>query len=49
MHVGLGRQPQEAKSILAEENADVPIDCSPSCGQGPPEENFLKVVLWFRL
>ena len=32
MHVGFGGQLQEAKSIIAEENADAPIDCSPTCG-----------------
>ena len=43
MHVGLGRQLKEAKVILAEE--DVPIDCSPPCGQEPPKENFTELVL----
>ena len=43
MHVGLGRQLQEAKAILAQE--DMPIDCSPSCTQELPEENFPEVVL----
>ena len=37
MHVGLGRQLQEAESILVDENADVPIDCSPPCSQETPE------------
>ena len=45
MHVGLGRQLKETKAILAEENADVSIDCSPPCVQEPPEENFPEVVL----
>ena len=37
MHVGLGMQLKEAKGILAEENEDVPIDCSPPCGQELPK------------
>ena len=45
MHVGLERQLQEAQLFLAEKNADVPIDCSPPCGQEPPEENFQEFVL----
>ena len=45
VHVGLRRQLQEAKLILADENADVPIDCSPPCGQELPEENFPEAVL----
>ena len=40
MHVGLRRQLPEAESILTEENMDVPFDCSPSCHQEPPKENF---------
>ena len=36
MQVGLGRQLKEAKAIIAEENTDAPIDCSPLCGQEPP-------------
>ena len=47
MHVGLGRQLQEAKAILAEE--DVPIDCSPPCTQELPEENVPELfffLLW---
>ena len=44
LYVGLGRQLQEVKSILADENADVPIDCSPPCGQELPE-SFLEAVL----
>ena len=44
LHVGLGRQLHEAKSILSEENSDVHIDCFPPCGQEPPEENFPEVV-----
>ena len=43
MHVGFGMQLQEAKSILAEENADAPVDCSPPCGQQSPKENFPKL------
>ena len=45
MHVGLGRQLKEAKAVLTEENENVPIDCSPTCGQEPPQENFPEVVL----
>ena len=45
MHVGLGRQSKEAKAILAQDNVDAPNDCSPSCGQEPPEKNFLEVVV----
>ena len=44
MYVGLGRQLKEAEAILAGENADAPIDCSPPCGQEPPKENFLEIV-----
>ena len=45
MHVGLGGKLQEAESIIAKENTDIPIDCSPPCGQEMPEENFQEVVL----
>ena len=45
MHVCLGRQLQEAKLILADENADAPIDCSPPCGQEPPQKNFPEVII----
>ena len=44
MHVGLGRQLKETEAILAVENADAPIDCSPPCVQEPPKENFLEVL-----
>ena len=43
MHVGLGRQLKEAKTILAEE--DVLIYCSPPCTQELPEENFPDIIL----
>ena len=45
MHLGLGRQLQEASSIIAKENADSPINCSSPCAQEPPEEDFPEVVL----
>ena len=45
MHVALGRQVRRAEAILAEENADVHIDCSSPCGQEPPKEIFPKVFL----
>ena len=45
MQPGFGRQLQETKSILAEENADVPIDNSPPCGLDPTKEKFPEVVL----
>ena len=39
MHVGLGRQLQEAKLILADENPEVSIDCSP-----PVASNHLRKI-----
>ena len=42
MHVGFGRQLKEAKAILAEENAEAPIGCSPPCGKKPPQGEFPK-------
>ena len=45
MHVGLGRKLKEVKAILAEENANVSIDCSSPHGQELPEENFLEGFL----
>ena len=45
IHLGLGKQFQEATLILAEEDCDVPIDLSPLCGQEPPEKNFPEVVV----
>ena len=45
MQVGLEDKLEEATLITAEENADLPINCSPPCGQEPPEENFPEVVL----
>ena len=44
IHVDLGRQLQKAKSVIAEENAEVPIEWSPPCRQEPPEENFSEIV-----
>ena len=44
IHVGLGRQPQETESILAEDN-DTPIECL-LCGQEPLAENYLEAVLF---
>ena len=49
MHVGLGRGLQEAELIIAEENADVPIDCTPPCHKELPEKNFQKLffsLIW---
>ena len=43
MHVDLERQLNEAKAILAEENAL--IDCSPPFTQELPKENFPEFVL----
>ena len=45
MHIGLGRQLQEARSILGEENAYETINCSPPCGQELPDENFREAGL----
>ena len=45
MDAYLGRQLKEAEAVLTEENANVPIDWSPHCGQEPPKENFPEVVL----
>ena len=40
-------QLQEAESILAEEDGDdMPIESSPTCGQEPPAENYLEVLLF---
>ena len=44
IHVGLGGQLKEAKTILDEENADVSIDFSPPCGQELPKGNFWWIV-----
>ena len=45
IHVGLGRQLQEAKSILAEDD-DTPTESSPPSSQELPAENFPEVVLF---
>ena len=45
MHVCLGRQLQDAESILGDENADVLIDCFLPWCQEPSDDNFPEVVL----
>ena len=45
IHVSLGTQLKGAKSIIAEENADVPIDSFAICGQELHEGNFLEAVV----
>ena len=43
IHVSLGKELQEAESVLAQEDSHGPIDSSPPCGLELPENNLLKV------
>ena len=46
IHAGLGRQLQEVECILADDDDDVPIECSPPYGQDLPAENYNEIVLF---
>ena len=49
IHVCLGRQLQEAESVLARDGDGTPITNSPACEQELLAENYLEVILFSSL